>query len=88
MPKTLSSGDLLSSAYPKSGTDFSRIILGFTRWVILRMCRNGTGATLSDKEHIARPAWAHAEEEPDGDLQNRPLRIVQRTQAKEISKLF
>lgn len=44
-----------------------------SRWVISRMCRNGIEATLSNEEHIARPAWAHAEEESNGDLQNRPL---------------
>jgi hypothetical protein len=47
--------------------------IDWDRWVILRMCRNGTGAILSDEEHVARPAWAHAEKKPDGDLQNRPL---------------
>jgi hypothetical protein len=47
--------------------------IDWSRWVILRMCGNGRGTILSVEEHVARPAWAHAEEESDGNLQNRPL---------------
>lgn len=47
--------------------------MALQRWVILRICRNGTGDILSDEEHTARPARAHAREESGGNLQNRPL---------------